>query len=120
MLGEKNAKDSWDALAPMRIGSARAKKEKVQKLRRDFDDMKFCLGEAVEDFRLRLQSLVIQLAVFGKVMEEEEVISKFLCVVPPKYTQIARSIETILDLETLMIENLTGRLWAVDERMTQQ
>jgi hypothetical protein len=48
--------------------------------------MKFRLGESVEDFGLRLQSLISQLAVFGKVMEEEEVVSKFLPVVPPKYT----------------------------------
>jgi hypothetical protein len=68
----------------MRIGSDRAKKAKVQQLRRKFDDMKFRLGESVEDFGLRLQSLVSQLAVFGKVMEEEEVVSKFLRIVPPK------------------------------------
>lgn len=67
----------------MRIGSARAKKAKVQQLHRDFDDMKFRPGEAVEDFGLRLQSLVNQLTVFGKVMEEE-VVSKFLRAVLPK------------------------------------
>jgi hypothetical protein len=50
-------------------------------------------------------------------MEEEEVVSKFLRVVPPKYTQIALSIETMLDMETLMIEDLTRRLRTVDERM---
>jgi hypothetical protein len=50
-------------------------------------------------------------------MEEEEVVSKFLRIVSPKYTQIALSIETMLDMETLMIEDLTRRLRTVDERM---
>jgi hypothetical protein len=76
MLGD--AKEAWDALTSMRIGSDRAKKAKAQQLRCDFDDMKFRPGESVEDFGLRLQSLVSQLAVFGKVMEEEDIVAKLL------------------------------------------
>ena len=36
---------------------------------------------------------------------------------PSKYTKIALSIETMLDLSTLNIEDLTGSLRAVDDRM---
>lgn len=34
---------------------------------------------------------------------------------PPKYNQIGLSIETIMDLSTLMIEDVLGRLQAVDD-----
>jgi len=42
----------------MRVGSDRAKKAKAQQLQREYDDLGFHDGEAVEDFALRLQSLI--------------------------------------------------------------
>jgi hypothetical protein len=74
-------------------------------------------GEAMEDFALRLQSLVSQLAVLGVTIDEEDVVAKYLRVVPTKYVQIALSLETLMDLSTLTIEDVTGHLKAVDDRV---
>ena len=41
---------------------------------------------------------------------------KFLAVVPKKYNQMACAIETLLDLDTMIVEDLTGRLKVVEER----
>jgi hypothetical protein len=43
-------------------------------------------------------------------------VEKLLRVVPSKYSQIALSIETLLDTATLSVEEVTGRLKTVDER----
>ena len=52
-------------------------------------------------------------------IDDEEAVSKYLHSVPAKYIQIALSIETMLDLSTLTIEDVTSCLRAVAKRMEQ-
>ncbi|XP_025813021.1 uncharacterized protein LOC112890328 [Panicum hallii] len=58
-----------------------------------------------------------QLARHGDTdIDELKAVEKYLRVVPSKYAQLALSIETLLDLSTLSIEEVTERLKAVDDR----
>ena len=47
---------------------------------------------------------------------EERAVEKFLRCMPKKYAQIVMSIETLLDFEQLSVEDVTGRLKAVQDR----
>ena len=47
---KKSAKEAWEALKALHIGSE--KKAKGQQLRREYDNLKFRNGEAVQDFSL--------------------------------------------------------------------
>ena len=110
-LGAKEtAKEAWEMLESFRVGSDRAKRAKIQQLRRELNDIRFKSGESVEEFALRLQSLASQLASYGKSVDDEDLVTKLLCVVPAKYSQLAMSIETMLDISTLSLEDVPGRL----------
>ena len=98
-LGTKSsAKEAWEAIAAMHVGSDRAKKATTQLLKQEYALLKFKDGEMVENFSLRLQTLISKLKSHGVTIDEEEAVSKYLHSVPTKYIQIALSIETMLDL----------------------
>ena len=85
-LGAKNsAKEAWEAIAAMRVGSDRAKKATAQLLKQEYVNLKFKEGESVEDFSLRLKLLISKLRSHGVTIDEEEAVSKYLHSVPVKY-----------------------------------
>ena len=54
-LGAKNsAKEAWEAITAMRVGSDRAKKAMAQLLKQEYANLMFKDGKTVEDFSLRL------------------------------------------------------------------
>ena len=56
-LGAKNsAKEAWEAITAMGVGSDRAKKATAQLLKQEYANLKLKDSGSVEDFSLRLQS----------------------------------------------------------------
>jgi hypothetical protein len=113
---KSSAKEAWDAIKIMRLGGERVRQAKRQSLMKEFENIEFHDGESVADFFSRIGGLVANLKSLGGKVDEEDAVRKFLRVVPPKYSQIALSIETLVDLSTLSIEDLTGRIIAADDR----
>jgi len=115
LTSKRTAKDAWDAIAAARIGSDRARKSTLQQLRKEWEDLAFKPGEDVDDFALRLNTLLRKVVQFGdNTYSEERAVEKLFRCVPEKYKQMARSIESLLDLSTMSIEEAIGRLKVVD------
>lgn len=116
IASKPTAKEAWDSLKKTHLGVDRVRQARANTLRRAFEDIKFKDGESVDDFGVRIRDLANQLEVLDAGYTEAEQVRKFLQATPPKYQQIVMAIETLLDLDTLSVEDLIGRLKAAEER----
>jgi hypothetical protein len=73
-------------------------------------------AENAEDFANRITGLAANLRTLGDNISDVEVVRKMLQVVPDHLTQVAVSIETLLDIKNISVEEVTGMLRAVEER----
>jgi hypothetical protein len=82
---------------------------------REYEVLEFCGGEGIEDFAMRLTGMVNQLVMLGDLEPDDTVILKFLCITRPRFKQLVISIETLLDVSTLSLEEVTDRLRSAEE-----
>jgi hypothetical protein len=116
---KRTAKEAWYAIATARIGSDRARKTTLQALRKEWENLAFKPGEDVDDFALRLNTLFQKMVQFGDdTYDEERAVEKLFHCIPEKYKQIARSIESLLDLSTMTIEEAIGQRLVVSRLST--
>ncbi|XP_073363305.1 uncharacterized protein [Aegilops tauschii subsp. strangulata] len=115
LAAKDTAKIAWETIKTMRMGSGRAREAKAQVRRREFEDLRFKDGESVEDFGLRLSALIADLELYGDPVTEHRAVQKFLRVVPRWYRPMAMAIESLIDLKTMTIEELVGRLSACED-----
>ena len=66
---------------------------------------------------MRIFTLAANLRSLGDNVQESSVVTKFLHVVPQPYAQVAIAIETILDVRTLFLDEVMGRLRVVQDRI---
>jgi hypothetical protein len=100
----------------MRLGADWVKEANAERLRREFTDLSFKSGESVEDFSLRLNTVVSQLRALGDEVSDKDVIKRIFHAVPDHLEQVAISMETLLDLKELSIEEAMGHMRAIEQR----
>jgi hypothetical protein len=71
-------------------------------------------AENAEDFMNRITGLTAELHLLGDNIFDAEVVRKILQVVPDHLTQVTISIETVLDINSITIEEVIGMLRAVE------
>jgi hypothetical protein len=108
VASKDTAKAAWETIKTMRIDDDRVREVAAQHLLRQFE-------ESIEDYSMRLSGMVQHLATLGETVAEQKVVGKFLHSVPHKYKQIVVVIQTLHDVGTLTVANVTGRLKAAED-----
>jgi hypothetical protein len=88
------------------ISVNRVCKPKANSHKCEFDSLTFNNDESVHDFSACIGRILNELAILGVEHKEEEIIWQFLLALPPMFEQIMESIKTLLDLETITIDEL--------------
>ena len=65
-------------------------------------------SESIDDFSMKLTTIVTNIHSLGDKVEEIYVIKKFLRVVPLRFMQIVMSIEQFDDLKNMSVEEIVG------------
>jgi hypothetical protein len=116
LANKELARDAWESICRIRVGADRVKEANAERLRQDFAKIKFKPSECVEDFSIHITALANELRVLGDEITDKEVVKKLLHSVLEKLEQVTNSMETLLDLNSLSIEEATDHLRVVEQR----
>jgi hypothetical protein len=111
-----SAHKAWESIQRLRVGTDRVREANAERLGQEFAKLKFKQGESVEELSLCITTLANEMWVLGDEIIDKEVVKKMLHYVPEKLEQVAISMETLLGLNTLSIEEAAGHLRAVEQR----
>lgn len=87
LFGKEMAMEAWGKLKTMYVGVDRVKAAKIQTLRTEFEILRMKKSETIDDFAVRLTTLVNRIRGLGDTMEESVVVKKFLRAVPSKFLE---------------------------------
>ncbi|XP_071674382.1 uncharacterized protein [Lolium perenne] len=73
--------------------------------------------QAVNEFGLRITNLTATMCSLGDTCKDVKIVRKFLSIVTSRFMQIAFSVETLMDMATLTVEEVVGHLRAVEDRL---
>jgi hypothetical protein len=117
VVSKDTAMSTWETVKTMRVGDDRVRVAVVQHLLRQIETAEIKEEESIEDYSMRLSGMVQHLATLGETVAKSKVVGKFLRSVPHKYKKIVVAIQTLLDVETLTLANVIGRLKAAEDEL---
>ncbi|XP_074336223.1 uncharacterized protein LOC141673378 [Apium graveolens] len=106
IAGKTTSKTAWEAIKMVHLGADKVQKAKAQTLKAEFESLVMKDTEQLDDFCMKMNSLVTNIRMLGEKVEETYVVKKLLRAVPVKFLQITSAIEQFGDLEKMSVEEV--------------
>ncbi|GJT19494.1 ribonuclease H-like domain-containing protein [Tanacetum coccineum] len=108
--GMDDAKEIWEAIRTRFGGNANSKKMQKAVFKQQFEAFTISSSEGLEKGYDRFQQLLSQLEAHGAEVSTEDANHKFLRSLPPAWSNLAMTMRTKPDVDTLSIDDLYNNL----------
>ncbi|GKB95583.1 ribonuclease H-like domain-containing protein, partial [Tanacetum coccineum] len=116
--GMDDAKEIWEAIRTRFGGNANSKKMQKAVFKQQFEAFTISSSEGLEKGYDRFQQLLSQLEAHGAEVSTEDANHKFLRSLPPAWSNLAMTMRTKPDVDTLSIDDLYNNLRVFEQELT--
>ncbi|GJW35570.1 ribonuclease H-like domain-containing protein [Tanacetum coccineum] len=116
--GMDDAKEIWEAIRTRFGGNANSKKMQKAVLKQQFEAFTISSSEGLEKGYDRFQQLLLQLEAHGAEVSTKDANHKFLRSLPPAWLNLAMTMRTKPDVDTLSIDDLYNNLRVFEQELT--
>jgi hypothetical protein len=118
----ETTREAWEALKKISIVEDRIMKARTQVPKRQLHKLQMEETESVNDYAMRMTTLVAEIRTLGGKLEEAEIVEKFFSSVTDKFTYIFGMLEQLTDIENMTITEAIGclRMWEENSRGCQK
>ncbi|XP_050916184.1 uncharacterized protein LOC127131298 [Lathyrus oleraceus] len=115
-----SAKQAWGILEKAYAGADKVKVVRLQTHKRQFELLQMEEKETVNNYVTRVTRLVNQMKSCGEAISEQNIVSKVLRSLTPRFDNIVVAIEESKDLKTMTKDELQSSLEAHEQRMDER
>ncbi|GJT52498.1 hypothetical protein Tco_0978655, partial [Tanacetum coccineum] len=112
-----DAKEIWEAIRTRFDGNANSKKMQKAVFKQQFEAFKISNSEGLEKAYDRFQQLLSQLEAHGAEVSTEDANHKFLIYLPPAWSNLAMTMTTNPEIDTLSIDDLYNNLRVFEQEI---
>ena len=106
---KRTAQSAWEGIKSRRVGVQRVLESNIEQLRKELSEIRFKDAEFVDDFSMRITGLANSITTLGGSISKTEIVKKMLQVVPDHLEQVTISIETLLNVNDLTVEEVARK-----------